>query len=89
MKKTLNIVASFGAAVVIFGAWAKLLHKPYADFMLTCGLLTEALIFILYGIIGFSEKEETHTPQSTSNSDELTDSIKTLNSTIKKIFKTY
>lgn len=43
--KIVNIVVCVGAAVVIFGAWAKILHKPYADFMLTVGLLTEATIF--------------------------------------------
>ena len=41
--KIVNIVVCVGAAVVIFGAWAKILHKPYADFMLTVGLLTEAV----------------------------------------------
>ena len=46
--KIVNAVVSIGAAVVIFGAWAKILHKSYADFMLTVGLLTEAAIFIIY-----------------------------------------
>jgi len=40
-----------GAAIVIFGAWAKLLHKPFADFMLTVGLLTEATIFVVYAFL--------------------------------------
>ena len=46
--KIVNAVVSIGAAVVIFGAWAKILHKSFADVMLTVGLLTEALIFIIY-----------------------------------------
>lgn len=46
--KIVNAVVSIGAAVVIFGAWAKILHKSFADIMLTVGLLTEALIFIIY-----------------------------------------
>ena len=46
--KIVNAVVSIGAAVVIFGAWAKILHKSFADMMLTVGLLTEALIFIIY-----------------------------------------
>ncbi len=46
-----NIIVCVGAAVVIFGAWAKILHKPYADFMLTVGLLTEAGIFIFYAFL--------------------------------------
>jgi len=49
--KLLNIFVCVGAAVVIFGAWAKILHKPIADFMLTVGLLTEALIFLAYAFI--------------------------------------
>jgi len=48
MDKIVNAVVSIGAAVVIFGAWAKILHKSFADVMLTVGLLTEALIFIIY-----------------------------------------
>lgn len=46
--KIVNAVVSIGAAVVIFGAWAKILHKSFADMMLTVGLLTEAAIFIIY-----------------------------------------
>jgi gliding motility-associated protein GldL len=49
--KIVNIVVCVGAAVVIFGAWAKILHKPYADFMLTVGLLTEATIFLIYAFL--------------------------------------
>jgi gliding motility-associated protein GldL len=49
--KLVNIIVCVGAAVVIFGAWAKILHKPYADFMLTVGLLTEALIFLVYAFL--------------------------------------
>jgi len=44
-------VVCVGAAVVIFGAWAKILHKPFADIMLTIGLLTEATIFIIYAFL--------------------------------------
>lgn len=46
--KIVNAVVSIGAAVVIFGAWAKILHKSFADNMLTVGLLTEAAIFLIY-----------------------------------------
>ena len=49
--KLVNIIVCVGAAVVIFGAWAKIFHKPYADFMLTVGLLTEALIFLVYAFL--------------------------------------
>lgn len=49
-EKTVNVIVSAGAAVVIFGAWAKILHKPFADTMLTAGLLTEAAIFLVYAV---------------------------------------
>lgn len=50
-EKLTNIIVCVGAAVVIFGAWAKILHKPFADFMLTVGLLTEATIFLVYAFL--------------------------------------
>ncbi|MEY5045434.1 MAG: gliding motility protein GldL [Bacteroidota bacterium] len=51
LEKIINTVVSVGAAVVIFGAWAKILHKSYADVMLTVGLLTEAAIFLIYAFL--------------------------------------
>jgi hypothetical protein len=54
MKKfenLLNVVTSFGAAIVIIGAWQKITHQPLADIFLTVGLLTEAVIFALYGVL--------------------------------------
>lgn len=50
-EKITNIIVSVGAAVVIFGAWAKILHLSFADIMLTIGLLTEALIFLVYAYL--------------------------------------
>ncbi len=46
-----NVIVCVGAAIVIFGAWAKILHKSFADLMLTVGLLTEAFIFFVYAFI--------------------------------------
>jgi hypothetical protein len=51
VEKIINTIVSIGAAVVIFGAWAKILHKSYADVMLTVGLLTEAAIFLIYAFL--------------------------------------
>jgi len=51
IEKIVNTVVSVGAAVVIFGAWAKILHKSFADVMLTVGLLTEAVIFLIYAFL--------------------------------------
>ncbi len=50
-NRLVNVVVCVGAAVVIFGAWAKILHKSFADIMLTVGLLTEAAIFLIYAIL--------------------------------------
>ena len=51
LDKIINTVFSFGAAVVIFGAWGKLEHTPFGDTALTAGLLTETTIFCLYGVL--------------------------------------
>ena len=40
-----------GAAIVIFGAWQKITHQPMADFFLTAGLITEAIIFVVYAFL--------------------------------------
>lgn len=44
---------ALGAAVVIIGAWAKIMHIEGAGTLLTAGLLTEAVIFILYAVQSF------------------------------------
>ena len=50
--KTLkNLLFGVGAAVVIIGAWAKILHFSWAGIALTVGLLTEAVIFAISGIV--------------------------------------
>jgi gliding motility-associated protein GldL len=46
-----NLLFGVGAAVVIIGAWGKLIHMPWANTALTVGLLTEAFIFAFSGII--------------------------------------
>lgn len=51
MNKVINVIVSAGAAVIIFGAWAKILHMPFADLMLSIGLLTEAAIFLIYAFL--------------------------------------
>lgn len=44
-------MVSLGAAVVIFGAMAKILHLSWADWALKIGLTTEACIFIIYAFL--------------------------------------
>lgn len=46
-KIIMNFIYGVGAAVVIVGAWAKILHLPIANIMITVGLLTEAFIFVI------------------------------------------
>ncbi len=50
-EKLVNVIVCVGAAVVIFGAWQKITHQKLADFFLTAGLLTEALIFMVYAFL--------------------------------------
>jgi gliding motility-associated protein GldL len=54
--KILPTLYSVGAAVVIFGAWAKILHKDFADIMLTVGLLTEAAIFLTFAFQSYFQE---------------------------------
>lgn len=46
-----DVLVSAGAGVVIFAAWAKLTHKPFADTLLTVGMWTETAIFMVYAAI--------------------------------------
>ena len=46
-----NFVIGLGAAVVLIGALAKIQHWPIANFMLPVGMITEAFIFTLLGIL--------------------------------------
>ncbi|MBA4139213.1 MAG: gliding motility protein GldL, partial [Segetibacter sp.] len=50
-NRLVNVIVCVGAAIVLVGAWSKLLHKSFADVMLTVGLLTEAFIFLVYAIL--------------------------------------
>ena len=47
-----NLVIGLGAAVVLVGALFKIQSWPYASEMLTAGLLTEAFLFAMLGILG-------------------------------------
>jgi gliding motility-associated protein GldL len=46
-----NLVIGAGASIVLIGALFKILHLPYADLMLMIGMLTEAFLFLMLGII--------------------------------------
>lgn len=92
----LNFIVSVGAAIVIFGAWAKILHKSFADTMLTVGLLTECFIFLLYAFVPpkkeiNNDSEVLHTQKFITHNHNAPDkidmkSVEELNNTLKKIF---
>ena len=46
-----NFIIGLGAAIVLIGALAKIQHWPIANFMLPVGMITEAFIFTLLGIL--------------------------------------
>jgi hypothetical protein len=96
--KILNTAFSFGAAVVIFGAWAKIETLEFGNIALTAGLLTETAIFFLYGLLEWRRKptatEELPapplhpgTPVHKENVEELTDSIRQTARILNKIFR--
>jgi gliding motility-associated protein GldL len=59
MEKIVNVIASFAAAVVIFGALAKILHWNNANEWLMLGMLTEVGIFAMYGFLYLTMKPST------------------------------
>ncbi|MFA5850482.1 MAG: gliding motility protein GldL [Bacteroidales bacterium] len=61
-KKLLAKLYGFGASVVILGALFKIQHWTGAGFMLSAGLITEAIIFIFYAFD--TDTEEENVPES-------------------------
>ncbi|MCQ2328307.1 MAG: gliding motility protein GldL [Paludibacteraceae bacterium] len=57
-KNVVNIVYSLGASVVIIGALFKIMHFPGAGPVLMCGMITEAILFMI-GVLE-SPHEEFH-----------------------------
>ena len=51
ISKYVDVAVSFGAALVIWGALRKITHSPDATMWLWIGLTTEAVIFVLYGVL--------------------------------------
>ncbi|RYZ28358.1 MAG: gliding motility protein GldL [Chitinophagaceae bacterium] len=51
ISKYVDVAVSFGAALVIWGALRKITHASDAETWLWIGLTTEALIFLIYGIL--------------------------------------
>jgi hypothetical protein len=98
--KIINTAYSFGAAIVVFGAWAKLEHKEFSDTALTTGLMVEAGIFFIYGIMEWRKEPATgqHTalqqqaPMATAadgpDVEELTAAVRQTNQILNKVFRT-
>jgi gliding motility-associated protein GldL len=51
ISKYVDVAVSFGAALVIWGALRKITHASDAETWLWIGLTTEAVIFLLYGVL--------------------------------------
>ncbi len=67
ISKYVDVAVSFGASLVIWGALRKIIHASDAETWLWIGLTTEAIIFLLYGILYLiypSEKGNGH-PEDT------------------------
>lgn len=58
-KVGINNIVSWGAAVVIIGLMAKLMHWPWGDWMIIVGLGTEAFLFFL---LGFQKEASSEAP---------------------------
>lgn len=86
-EKYVNIFVSIGAAIVIFGAWAKILHKSFADIMLTIGLLTEAVIFLVYAWLEARKPVALEVPRAAST-DAATPGVDLLKEAIEKYLDT-
>lgn len=46
-----NLIIGVGASVVMVGAWMKIISHPMGNVMITAGLLTEAFLFFMLGIL--------------------------------------
>jgi gliding motility-associated protein GldL len=46
-----NLIIGLGASVVLMGALFKIMHWPGASLMLTAGMITEAVIFAMLGLL--------------------------------------
>ncbi len=50
-KRLKNLIIGAGASVVLVGALFKIMHWEGADFMLMVGMLTEAFLFLMLGLL--------------------------------------
>jgi len=92
IQKLIDRFVCIGAAIVILGALFKLQHLPFAGWFLWVGLVTEAIIFLLYAIFPSSADTHSHYQSSSdkliphSDNKELIESMNSLNETYKKVY---
>jgi hypothetical protein len=89
--RILDLSYSVGASIVIFGAWSKIEHYRFADTALTFGLLTEVIIFLIYGIQAFTSKTNPTTAQSEPvqpNVSAVIDLLEQQNAILRDVYKT-
>jgi len=92
LDKLMNTIYSFGAAIVIFGAWGKIEHKEFGSDALTAGLLTETALFFVYGLLEWRKRPQ-HRPDSAREEvdpakvEELTATLNKTNRLMNKVFK--
>jgi len=67
----IDVLVSAGAAVIIFAAWAKLTHQPFADMMLGIGMWTETAIFMVYAAIEWVKPKRHEEDIQPGDEDEL------------------
>ena len=87
MKKinhVLEVTFSIGAALVILGAYGKIIHASWGGFMLSVGMITEVLLFLTSGIILIFHKPVTPT-YTTLEISELQHNITAINKTLSVI----
>jgi hypothetical protein len=90
--KILNTAYSFAAAVVIFGAWAKLEHKDFGSLALTIGMLVESGIFVIFGFAEWRKQHRQPAPPKEKAADpdrldELQQTVEKTNGMLNKIFR--
>ena len=94
LQKIINTVYSFGAAIVVFGAWAKIENKSFASDALTAGLMVEVSVFCVYGLLEWRKTPETppaeihRTPKDLHpDLHELTTTVRRTNNILSKVFR--
>ena len=87
IKHVLEVTFSIGAALVILGAYGKIIHASWGGFMLSVGMITEVVLFLATGLILiFDKSAQSVTPTYTAiEISELQNKISSLNKSLSTI----